>query len=238
LHCPIRAVVGRGAGLPPWFQPLTFRFVAIAISFTQAWLRLKTGSIWAPIFLHASHNLWMQSNFPLLTSDHEYTKWVADDLHLAFIVVAAAVAGVFWFKRYDLRTDNCTICRQHLMTPSGTMHATRNHPNPVDNVGARLDKSASMRHRGRTEVDLGQLRIVAGCVMQAADTIAEIRWPGLDPDDPQGSAVGRVAAPELVAARLTEVVANIRGCALAAHMSADVGSQTVGMTRRARWRHT
>ena len=74
---------------------------------------------------------------------------------------------------------------------------------------------------GRTEVDLGELRTVADHVMQAADVIAEMRWPGLDPGDLQGSAIGRVAAPDLVAARLTEVVANIRGWALAAHMSAD-----------------
>jgi hypothetical protein len=74
---------------------------------------------------------------------------------------------------------------------------------------------------GRTEVDLTQLRTVADQVMQEADVIAEMRWPGLDPDDLQGSAVGRIAAPDLVAARLTDVVANMRGWAVAAHMSAD-----------------
>jgi hypothetical protein len=74
---------------------------------------------------------------------------------------------------------------------------------------------------GRTEVDLTQLRTVADHVMRAADTIAEMRWPTLDPDDLQGSAVGRIAAPDLVAARLTDVVANMRGWAVAAHMSAD-----------------
>jgi hypothetical protein len=74
---------------------------------------------------------------------------------------------------------------------------------------------------GRTEIDLTQLRNVANRVMQAADAIAEMRWPALDPDDVQGSAVGNLAAPDLVAARLTEVVANMRGWAVAAHMSAD-----------------
>jgi hypothetical protein len=74
---------------------------------------------------------------------------------------------------------------------------------------------------GRTEVDLRQLRTVADHVMQAADTLAEMRWPTLDSDALQGSAVGNVAAPLLVAARLTDVVANMRGWALAAHMSAD-----------------
>lgn len=71
------------------------------------------------------------------------------------------------------------------------------------------------------EVDLTQLRGVADRVMAAADAIAEMRWPTLDPDDLPGSAVGNIAAPVLVAARLTDVVANMRGWALAAHMSAD-----------------
>jgi hypothetical protein len=74
---------------------------------------------------------------------------------------------------------------------------------------------------GRTEVDLGQLRTVADHVTRAADTIDEMRWPTLDPDALQGSAVANIAAPVLVAARLTDVVANMRGWALAAHMSAD-----------------
>src|ERR1700682_1222988 len=74
---------------------------------------------------------------------------------------------------------------------------------------------------GRTEVDLTQLRTVADHVMTAAEAIAEMRWPKLDPVDLQGSAVGRIAAPDLVAARLTDVVANMRGWAMAAHMSAD-----------------
>ena len=71
------------------------------------------------------------------------------------------------------------------------------------------------------EVDLTELRSVADRVMEAARAIAEMRWPTLDPDDLQTSAVGNVAAPVLIAARLTDVVANMQGWALAAHMSAD-----------------
>jgi hypothetical protein len=71
------------------------------------------------------------------------------------------------------------------------------------------------------EVDLTTLRGVADRVMAAADAIAGMRWPTIDPDALQGSAVGNIAAPVLVAARLTDVVANMRGWALAAHMSAD-----------------
>jgi membrane protease YdiL (CAAX protease family) len=101
-HYPITSVVYRDVGLPAWFWLLTFTFVAIAISFVQAWLRLKTGSVWPPIFLHASHNLWMQQIYTPLTTEREYTRWVAGDLGLAFVVVAAVVAVVFWAKRGDL----------------------------------------------------------------------------------------------------------------------------------------
>ena len=54
------------------------------------------------VFLHASHNLWMQSIFTPLTTDNEYTKWVAGDLGLALVVVATIVAAVFWLKRREL----------------------------------------------------------------------------------------------------------------------------------------
>jgi hypothetical protein len=74
---------------------------------------------------------------------------------------------------------------------------------------------------GHTEVDVTQLRSVADRVLEAAGAIAGMHWPALHPDDLQGSAVAGIAAPDLVAARLTDVVANMRGWALAAHMSAD-----------------
>jgi hypothetical protein len=81
---------------------------------------------------------------------------------------------------------------------------------------------------GRTEVDLTGLRAVADHVMAAAEAIAEMRWPTLDADELRGTAVGGIAAPDLVAARLTDVVGNMRGWALAAHMSADAFERAEG----------
>ena len=78
-----------------------------------------------------------------------------------------------------------------------------------------------MRHGGNTEVDLNALRAVADHVTEAADAIAEMRWPALPTDELKGSSVGGVTAPDLIAAKLTDVIANMRGWAVAAHMSAD-----------------
>ena len=58
--------------------------------------------MWPAVFLHASHNLWMQSIFTPLTTEKEYTKWIAGDLGLALVIVIAVVAFVFWAKRREL----------------------------------------------------------------------------------------------------------------------------------------
>jgi hypothetical protein len=79
-----------------------------------------------------------------------------------------------------------------------------------------------------TEVDLVQLRAVADQVMSAAEALAEMRWPTLDADELHGSAVGRIAAPDLIAARLDDVLANMRGWAVAAHMSVDAFERADG----------
>jgi uncharacterized protein len=95
-------VVYRDADVPAWFWLPTFTLSAIAVSFVLAWLRLKTGSLWAGVFLHASHNLWMQSIFSPLTTEKDYTKWIAGDLGIGLVVVATIVAVVFWLKRDEL----------------------------------------------------------------------------------------------------------------------------------------
>jgi len=105
-HYAIMGVVYKDANLPPWFWLTTFTVVAIAISFVLAWLRIRTSSVWPGVFLHASHNLFMQSIFTPLTVDYEFTKWVAGDLGLAFLVVSLVVALVAWLKRTSLPTKD------------------------------------------------------------------------------------------------------------------------------------
>jgi membrane protease YdiL (CAAX protease family) len=80
----------------------------IAVSFVLAWLRLKTGSLWPGVFLHGSHNLWMQSIFTPLTTEREYTKWIAGDLGIGLVIVTTVVAVVFWLKRGELPASSRT----------------------------------------------------------------------------------------------------------------------------------
>jgi len=37
----------------------------VSISFVFAWMRLKSGSLWTGVLLHASHNLFIQAFFSI-----------------------------------------------------------------------------------------------------------------------------------------------------------------------------
>jgi hypothetical protein len=74
---------------------------------------------------------------------------------------------------------------------------------------------------GNTEVDLDALRAVADHVAQAADAIAGIDWATMPSAELAGSTVATVPAPDLIAAKLADVIANMRGWAVAARMAAD-----------------
>ena len=74
---------------------------------------------------------------------------------------------------------------------------------------------------GNTEVDLNALRAVADHVTEAAEAIAEMHWPTMPVGELRGSSAGAVPAPDLIAAKLTDVIANMRGWAVAARMAAD-----------------
>jgi uncharacterized protein len=96
-HYAITGVIYRDFALPPWYWITTFTLSAVAISFLSAWLRLKSGSIWPAVFLHASHNLFMQSVFTPLTTRKELTDWMGGDLGVVFTVAALIVAIVTYF---------------------------------------------------------------------------------------------------------------------------------------------
>jgi hypothetical protein len=74
---------------------------------------------------------------------------------------------------------------------------------------------------GNTEVDVNALRAVAEHVTEAANGIAEMQWHTLPAEELRGSAVGNVEVPDLILAKLADVIANMRGWAMAARMAAD-----------------
>jgi len=73
---------------------------ALPISF--AWLRLKSGSLWTGVLMHASHNLFIQSVFGPLTTDTGLTKYITGEFGLALALISLVIAYIFWKKRTEL----------------------------------------------------------------------------------------------------------------------------------------
>lgn len=74
-HYPLLLFADYNSGTPWWFGLTCFTILVVGISFLFAWLRLTSGSLWPAVWLHASHNLFIQGFFDRLTTDTGPTEW-------------------------------------------------------------------------------------------------------------------------------------------------------------------
>jgi membrane protease YdiL (CAAX protease family) len=86
-------------GLPRWYALTCFTVMVIAISVVFTWFRLRTGSLWTGVFLHGSHNLFIQAIFTPITGDTGRTKYAVDEFGFAVPLMTVLVAIWFWTKR-------------------------------------------------------------------------------------------------------------------------------------------
>lgn len=93
--------------LVPSVQPGPPRVAAVAlftlnvmgVSFAFAWLRLRTGSVWPAVVLHAATNLIVQGFFDRLTVDTGATWWIAGE-HGAGAALVGLLIGLGIWVRY------------------------------------------------------------------------------------------------------------------------------------------
>jgi membrane protease YdiL (CAAX protease family) len=90
------------AGAPLWFGLICFTVLVIGISFALIWLRLKSGSLWTAVLLHASHNIFIQAIFTKMTGVTDLTPFVIDEFGIGLALVAVLVGYLFWRKRAEL----------------------------------------------------------------------------------------------------------------------------------------
>ncbi|HET9983249.1 MAG TPA: type II CAAX endopeptidase family protein [Longimicrobiales bacterium] len=98
-HMPLILFADYNSGTPKWFAVLCFAVMVVAIAFPFAWLRLVSGSVWTGMFLHASHNLWIQGFFDRITVDTGTTRWYTTEFGAALALTTTVVAFVFWRLR-------------------------------------------------------------------------------------------------------------------------------------------
>jgi membrane protease YdiL (CAAX protease family) len=104
-HFPLIILANYNGGTPTWYSLLCFTLMVIGLSFLYTWTRLKTGSIWPTIFLHASHNLFIGKIFDSITGDTGYTKFFIGEFGVALIVPIACIALFCWIKSKKIKSE-------------------------------------------------------------------------------------------------------------------------------------
>jgi uncharacterized protein len=69
----------------------------IGVSFVYSWLRLKSGSLYPAVLLHATHNLFIQGLFDPLTIDTGTTKYIIGEFGAGLAVTGMITGVIFWW---------------------------------------------------------------------------------------------------------------------------------------------
>jgi uncharacterized protein len=102
-HYPIFLLAdGYNGGTPVWYYLPLFTLLLPTISFVWTWMRLKSGSLWPGVVLHAAHNTFIQEFFDPLTVDNSKTRYVAGEFGLVLLLISVLMAIYFWRRRGEL----------------------------------------------------------------------------------------------------------------------------------------
>ncbi len=102
-HFPILLFADYHAPTPTAYYLPIFVLTVPTLSFVWTWMRLRSGSLWTGVILHASHNTFIQQFFQPLTIDNTRTRYVAGEFGAALAVVAVLLATYFWTRRGELK---------------------------------------------------------------------------------------------------------------------------------------
>lgn len=101
-HYPLMIFSDYNNGTSVWFSMIFFTISVTAVSFIAAWLRLKSGSLWTGVILHASHNLFIQAFFDVVTVDYGKTKYITTEFGAGLALVYTIIGIYCWKKSYKL----------------------------------------------------------------------------------------------------------------------------------------
>lgn len=101
-HYPIILFSNYHGSGPLWYSVTCFTVMVVGISFLFAWMRLKSGSVWTGMILHASHNLFIQAFFDAHTRHARFTVLWTTEFGAGLALVGIVVAVIFYRKRGQL----------------------------------------------------------------------------------------------------------------------------------------
>jgi uncharacterized protein len=107
-HVPIIVFAGYNAGTG-WYGLTVVSAGMICLCFVLAWLRLKSGSLWTAVILHASSNHFIQAFFDPMTAYTGRAKYIIGEFGIGFTVIAGLLAAYFWTRRAEVAQPERTL---------------------------------------------------------------------------------------------------------------------------------
>jgi len=102
VHLPIFIFADYNAGDSPlWFRLICFTILALSVNIVINWLRIKSGSLWTAVLLHATHNSFLQDISPLF-QETKWSAYILSEAGLALTLSGLIIGFIFWRKRNEL----------------------------------------------------------------------------------------------------------------------------------------
>ncbi|MEN6554271.1 MAG: CPBP family intramembrane glutamic endopeptidase [Methanobacterium sp.] len=101
-HFPLIIFSNYNSATPLWYALPMFLVSVLGISFILAWLRLKSGSIWPAVLLHAGSNLYVQNIFDPL-SGGSLIPYLVGENGILVVGIILIIAFIFWTRRDKLQ---------------------------------------------------------------------------------------------------------------------------------------
>lgn len=99
-HVPILFFPKYVGTTPMPFAMGCFFISLVAMSFVYTWFRLRSGSVWPAVLLHASHNVFIPLVFtPLTIETGERTAYAVDEFGFMLAAVSVGLALLCWSQR-------------------------------------------------------------------------------------------------------------------------------------------
>jgi membrane protease YdiL (CAAX protease family) len=105
-HFPVVFLSNYGEETPRVFAMTCFTISLVGMSFVYSWFRLRSGSLWPAVFLHASHNVFITPVFSMLTADTEVAAWAIDEFGFLLALVSVLMAWLAWRWRSALGAES------------------------------------------------------------------------------------------------------------------------------------
>lgn len=94
-HVPLIIWSDYNSGAPAWYSIACFTTMIISASFVFVWIRIKSGSLWPAILLHASHNAIIRYLDPL-TIERGWTRYFVGEFGCAMLPFVVFCAWMAW----------------------------------------------------------------------------------------------------------------------------------------------